>query len=304
ALSVRLGGFPHQRRAHRGGRFYPIVAERRGVPCPGLRDAADRYACCDVLLRDRPANCGAIARKAHGPACPRGTDLVRLRRRRSHHAARSGARHVALGRVLGDRARAAAAVRQRRAGESRGAPRAGAVARRPGVSALALVMIFLALHIANHLMFPAGAETYDAVMKVFRHVYRTDILQPLVVALFLFQIGTGLFFAWRLTAAPTDRFRTFQIASGVYLAFYVLGHMDSVFVFARTYLGIDTGWSFATGAPTGLVKDPWNIRLVPHYWLGVFFVLAHLAAGARVVIMAHGVSKAFADRFMVSGAVA
>src|SRR5215468_6975398 len=49
---------------------YPIVAERRGVPCPGLRDAVDRYACCDVLLRDRPANCGAIARKAHGPACP------------------------------------------------------------------------------------------------------------------------------------------------------------------------------------------------------------------------------------------
>jgi hypothetical protein len=172
-----------------------------------------------------------------------------------------------------------------------------------GVSALALVMIFLALHIANHLMFPAGAGTYDAVMKVFRHVYRTDILQPLVVALFLFQIVTGLFFVSRLTAAPSDRFRTFQIASGVYLAFYVLGHMNSVFIFARTYLGIDTGWSFATGAPTGLVKDPWNIRLVPHYWLGVFFVLTHLAAGTRVVIMAHGVSKAFADRFMIGGAV-
>jgi len=173
-----------------------------------------------------------------------------------------------------------------------------------GVSALALVTIFLALHIANHLMFPAGAETYDAVMKVFRHVYRTEILQPLVVALFLFQVGTGLIFAWRLTAAPTDRFRTFQIASGVYLVFYVLGHMDSVFIFTRTYLGIDTGWGFATGAPTGLVKDPWNIRLVPHYWLGVFFVLAHLAAGARAVVMAHGVSKAFADRFMIGGAVA
>jgi hypothetical protein len=170
-----------------------------------------------------------------------------------------------------------------------------------GVSALAFVMIFLALHIDKHLMFPAGAGTYDAVMKVFRHVYRTDILQPLVVALFLFQIGTGLFFVSRLAAAPSDRFRTFQIASGVYLAFYVLGHMDAVFIFARTYLGIDTGCSFATGAPTGLVKDPWNIRLVPHYWLGVFFVLTHLAAGARVVIMAHGVSRAFADRFMVGG---
>ena len=125
-----------------------------------------------------------------------------------------------------------------------------------GVSALALVMIFLALHIANHLMFPAGEGTYDAVMKVFRHVYRNDILQPLVVALFLFQVGTGLFFVWRLTAAPSDRFRTFQIASGVYLAFYVLGHMDSVFIFARTYLGIDTGWGFATGAPTGTRQGP------------------------------------------------
>ena len=58
--------------------------------------------------------------------------------------------------------------------------------------------------------------------------------------------------------------------------------MNSVFIFARTYLGIDTGWDFATGAPTGLVKDRWNIRLVPHYRLGVFFVLAHLAAGMRV----------------------
>ena len=172
-----------------------------------------------------------------------------------------------------------------------------------GVSALVLVMIFLALHISNHLIFPAGEGTYDAVMKVFRHVYRNDIVQPLVVALFLFQVGTGIFFVWRLTAASSDAFRTFQIASGVYLAFYVLGHLDSVFIFARTYLGIDTGWGFATGAPTGLIKDRWNIRLVPHYWLGAFFVLAHLAAGLRRVMMAHGVSRTFADRFMVGAVV-
>jgi hypothetical protein len=167
-----------------------------------------------------------------------------------------------------------------------------------GVSALALVTIFLALHIANHLLFPPGTATYDAVMKVFRHVYRNDIVQPLVVALFLFQVGTGLFFVWRLTEAPSDRFRTFQIASGVYLAFYVLGHMDSVFIFARTYLGIDTGWGFATGAPTGLVKDKWNIRLVPHYWLGAFFVLAHLAAGARRVMIARTTSGLTRNRVL------
>jgi hypothetical protein len=42
---------------------------------------------------------------------------------------------------------------------------------------------------------------------------------------------------------------------------------------------------------------------VPHYWLAAFFGLAHLAAGARAVMMAHGVSKTFSDRFMISGAV-
>ena len=173
-----------------------------------------------------------------------------------------------------------------------------------GVSALAIVAIFLALHITNHLTGLAGPTTYDAVMKVFRHVYRTELLQPVLVALFFFQIATGIYFVWRYTGAPSDRFRTFQIASGVYLAFYVLGHMNSVFVFARTYLGIDTGWGFATGAPTGLVQDAWNIRLVPHYALGVFFVLSHIAAGARVVMLSNGVRKALADRVMIGGASA
>src|SRR5215813_2745017 len=172
-----------------------------------------------------------------------------------------------------------------------------------GISALLIIGIFLALHISNHLTFLLGHSTYDAVMKMFRHVYRTDVLQPLLVGLFLFQIGSGLYLVWRHTAAPSDRFRSFQIASGVYLAFYVLGHMNSVFIFARTYLGIDTDWNFATGAPTGLIKDSWNIRLLPHYWLGVFFVLSHIAGGTRTVMMAHGASKVFADRFMIGGAI-
>src|SRR5262249_56628532 len=76
-----------------------------------LRGAVDRYARRNVALRHRTPDCSAIARQAHGPSCRRGADLVRLRRRRSHHAARSSARHLALGRMLGDRARAAAAVR-------------------------------------------------------------------------------------------------------------------------------------------------------------------------------------------------
>jgi hypothetical protein len=98
-------------------------------------------------------------------------------------------------------------------------------------------------------------------------------------------------------------FRAFQLASGMYLAFYVVGHMDSVFILARTYLGIDTDWAFATGAPQGLIRDPWNVRLVPHYWLGVFFVLSHLSSGLRVVVLAHGWRKSVADWIMIGGSL-
>jgi hypothetical protein len=81
-------------------------------------------------------------------------------------------------------------------------------------------------------------------MKAMRHVYLQELLQPLLVALFLFQLGSGVYLATHSDVRPMDRFRTFQIASGIFLAAYVLGHghMNSVFVFARLYLG--TRWIF------------------------------------------------------------
>src|SRR6516225_3140958 len=57
-----------------------------------------------------------------------------------------------------------------------------------GISALAIIAIFLAMHLANHLTFILGPDTYRVVMKAMRHVYRQEFLPP-VVALFLFQVG-------------------------------------------------------------------------------------------------------------------
>jgi len=84
---------------------------------------------------------------------------------------------------------------------------------------------------------------------------------------------------------PIDRFRTFQIAGGIFLAAYLLGHMKPAFVFARLYLGIDSDWALAT-APSGLVKDAWDTRLM-------IFVLSHLAAGARALILSQGLARLY-----------
>lgn len=170
--------------------------------------------------------------------------------------------------------------------------------------AATVILAYVAFHLTNHLFGLVSPEAHARVMAIGRTVYRASFVEPVLVALMLFQIVSGLRLAWRWSGQQVDGYRVFQVASGVYLSIFILGHMDSVFVFARGFLGIDTGWGFATGAPTGLIHDPWNIRLVPHYWLGVFLVLSHLASGLRVVLTAHGVNRSLVFRLWLAGLVA
>ena len=165
----------------------------------------------------------------------------------------------------------------------------------------AVLCLYVAFHLANHLFGLIGPDAHAAVMKIGRIVYRSHMGEPLLAAAMLFQIGTGLFLVWHWSAAPEGFHRTFQVASGAYLSLYILGHMNSVFIYARSFLGIPTDWNFAIGAPTGLIHDPWNIRLLPHYALGAFFVLSHLTSGLRVVLIAHGIERPAADRIWGAG---
>ncbi|MGO8952069.1 MAG: hypothetical protein ACLPWS_09475 [Rhodomicrobium sp.] len=135
-----------------------------------------------------------------------------------------------------------------------------------GAVALVILVVFLGAHLANHLTGLAGPDTHTAVMKTLRHVYRSPVAEPILLMGFLFLIVSGSYMAWKLTGKVTGGFRTFQIASGVYLIFFLISHVNAVLVLARAYLGVDSGWDFATGAPAGLIHDTWNIRLVPLGW--------------------------------------
>ena len=112
----------------------------------------------------------------------------------------------------------------------------------------------------------------------------------LVLAL-LFQAASGVRLAWHWSGVRADAYRVFQIGSGVYLAAFLLAHLNSGLIAARHVYKIESNWAWAAGAPDGLIHGAWNIRLLPHYALGVFFILSHLVSGLRVVLMAHGVSS-------------
>jgi hypothetical protein len=166
-----------------------------------------------------------------------------------------------------------------------------------------IVLIFLAMHLINHLSGLWSVQADRMLMNAFRHVYRAPVVEPILVALMLFQVSSGPVLAWHYVRRPIDSWRTLQVASGAYVFFYLLSHMNSVFIYARTYAKIQTDWDFATGAPTGLLLDAWNIRLLPHYLLGVFFIVTHLVLGGRIILLAHGVSLRTTARLAVTGIV-
>ncbi|MGR4866300.1 hypothetical protein [Caulobacter sp. LARHSG274] len=163
-----------------------------------------------------------------------------------------------------------------------------------GVAAV-LILLFVTFHLFNHLTGLLGPETHARVMKLGRLVYRSPFVEPILVALLLFQVLGGITMAYRYSARPLDLARAIQVGSGAYLAAFILTHMNSAFVSARMVHRIQTDWAWATGAPEGLLRDAWNIRLVPHYALGAFFVVAHLVCGLRQVLLAHGVRRELAD---------
>jgi hypothetical protein len=167
----------------------------------------------------------------------------------------------------------------------------------------AFILFYILFHLTNHLLGLLGPDVHAAVMKTGRQVYRSPVVEPILVALMLFQVIVGARLAWRWSALPVDAFRVFQIGSGVYLAAFILTHLNSALISARAVHHIETNWAWASGEPTGLIHDAWSIRLVPHYALGVFFVLAHLSSGLRGVLIAHGVGATSVNRIWAGGLV-
>lgn len=167
-----------------------------------------------------------------------------------------------------------------------------------GVAA-AVIACFVLFHLTNHLFGLEGPQTHKAIMTAGRKIYRAPFIEPVLIALLLFQMASGIRLAWRWSSLRVDAYRIFQIGSGAYLAAFILAHLNSALISARTVHKIDTNWAWASGAPAGLIHDAWNIRLMPHYALGVFFILSHLASGLRVVMLAHGVSARIANRFWI-----
>src|SRR5262249_18239796 len=85
-----------------------------------------------------------------------------------------------------------------------------------------LILIYVAFHLFNHLAGQMGPDVHAEIMKVGRRVYRSAIGEPFLITMMLFQVVTGVRLFWTKSAQPLGLEATIQLASGVYLAAFIV----------------------------------------------------------------------------------
>jgi len=167
-----------------------------------------------------------------------------------------------------------------------------------GVSASAILLLFVGPHIANHVAGFWNGPVHIEMMNTVRRVYRDDIVQPMLLALIGFQILTGAVLVRRRMRLPSDFFGTIQTMSGVYVGVYFLAHMTAVF--AARYAGTDTNWSWLTRPHDSMLVSLSNLRLIAHYWVGPIAIVTHVACGLRMILLQGDMSPAAANRLALA----
>jgi hypothetical protein len=167
-----------------------------------------------------------------------------------------------------------------------------------GVSASAILLLFIGPHIVNHAAGFWNGPVHIAIMNVVRRVYRDDIVQPVLLALIGFQILSGTALVRRRMRMPSDFLGTVQTMSAVFVGVYFLAHMTAVF--AARHAGTDTNWSWLTRPNDSMLVSLSNLRLIAHYWVGPIAIVAHVACGMRMILLQRDISPATTNRIALA----
>lgn len=163
-----------------------------------------------------------------------------------------------------------------------------------GIAALWLLAGFLVAHLVNHSLAAWSVELHGEILTSLRAWYRSEWIEPVLLALLALMIGTGIALVVHYSRRRMDAFRVVQAATGVYVMVFMCSHVVAVLNGRR--LGIETDWSFAAGPASLLDGTPLLSRLIPHYIFGVVCLIVHVASGLRVVLLHHGVTMTLANR--------
>lgn len=160
-----------------------------------------------------------------------------------------------------------------------------------GVTALCLLCGFLIAHMVNHALALWSVELHGAAMEWLRLWYRSEWVEPVLLAMLLIMIATGVPMVAHHSRRSADAFRVVQMATGVYIGVFLCAHVLAVL--GARVANKETDWFFAVGTQ-GLHNG--RGMLIAYYIFAVFFLILHVGCGLRIVLTKHGVAEATANK--------
>lgn len=136
------------------------------------------------------------------------------------------------------------------------------------------IALFAGLHLLNHLVAIAGAESHLALMDMLRLGYRHRLGEPLLLAAVGIQVASGITLFFRTRKTAMSFWDQLQRWSGLYLALFLGVHLSAV-LSGRFVLHLDTNFYFGVA---GLNTFPFNLFFVPYYGLAILALFSHIAA--------------------------
>ncbi|PSL43911.1 hypothetical protein CLV51_107223 [Chitinophaga niastensis] len=136
-----------------------------------------------------------------------------------------------------------------------------------------LLIVFIAMHLFNHLMSLFGPGEHIYVMDRLRLIYRNVLVETLLMAACAVQIISGIQLIRNRKRQSHSAFDKLQVLTGCYLAGFLVIHLSAVFG-GRLVLHLDTNFYFGAA---GLNAFPANLFFIPYYSFAVLAVFGHLA---------------------------
>jgi succinate dehydrogenase/fumarate reductase cytochrome b subunit len=141
----------------------------------------------------------------------------------------------------------------------------------------AVLALFVTAHLINHLVGLGGIAAHQAFMNAARLVYRSPLVEPLLLTAVLVQIATGIAQVRAGWGKRHGVWARLQTISGLYLAFFLANHTFWVLV-ARIGYGLDSNFYLAA---TFLTISPLPLLFAPYYVAGVLAVFVHIACAVH-----------------------
>ena len=137
------------------------------------------------------------------------------------------------------------------------------------------LLIFIFSHLAVHLTALAGPEWHNAALRFVQRTYRNPIIEPLLLIGLGAQMVAGLTLAVRRWRQPgKDGWAKLQLASGFYLAYFIINH-SSAALYTRYVGGLDTNFWWVSGPLLHPLLKYW---FYPYYALAVLSIALHIGA--------------------------